>query len=214
MRVLAEETLSSTNVHFRNPVVDRQAAPSTQTPFTPHAGVTIASLELYTWTYTSGPSSASIWARRDIWRRASCGDVKLPDRHDRQTRRQPAIFIAARQFHESATTLTSEPSLFSLPTCSVEKAPPGHVQDTSSHPMTWSVQGLRKSLNYSGLTFLLFITYYFIYTPSKSNGGFQTASNSKGFKTVRNSRGFKTIGNNRGFKTAEKWLFTRESVIT
>jgi len=48
MHVLAEETLPSTNVHSGNPVADRQAAPSTQTPFTPHAGVTIASLELYT----------------------------------------------------------------------------------------------------------------------------------------------------------------------
>ena len=27
-----------------------------------------------------------------------------------------------------------------LPTCSTEHAPPRHVQDTSSHPMTWSVQ--------------------------------------------------------------------------
>jgi len=80
MHVPTEETLPSTNVHFGNPVADRQAPPTTQTPFTPHAGVTIASLELYTWTYTSGPSSTSIWTRRDIWRRASCGDVKLPDR--------------------------------------------------------------------------------------------------------------------------------------
>ena len=35
MRVLVEETLPSTNVHSGNPVADRRAVPSTQTPFTP-----------------------------------------------------------------------------------------------------------------------------------------------------------------------------------
>jgi len=48
MHVLAEETLPSMNVHSGNPVADRQVVPSTQTPFTPYAGATIASLELYT----------------------------------------------------------------------------------------------------------------------------------------------------------------------
>jgi len=58
-------------------------------------------------------------------------------------------------------------------------------------------------LDYSSATFLLFITYFFIYTPPKSNWGFQTIRNSGGLKTVRNSGGLKTTGNSGGFQTIE-----------
>jgi len=43
-----------------------------------------------------------------------------------------------------------------------------------------------KSLGYFDLQYLLFVTYFFIYTPPKSNGGFQTAGNSGGLQTVGN----------------------------
>ena len=49
------------------------------------------------------------------------------------------MFIATHHFHESATMLTPEPFISLLSTCSVEHAPHGHVPDTSSQSMTWSV---------------------------------------------------------------------------
>ena len=57
-----------------------------------------------------------------------------------EIRRQPTMFTIERQFHESATMLTSELFIFLLSTCSAEHAPHSHVLDTSSYPMTWSVQ--------------------------------------------------------------------------
>jgi len=64
------------------------------------------------------------------------------------------------------------------------------------------------SLRYFGSTFLLFVIYFFIYAPPKSNRSFQIARNNGGFQTVRNNevskncrkvnifQGFvKTVGN-------------------
>ena len=64
----------------------------------------------------------------------------IPPRSSCRQDQQPTMFTTGRQFHEPATMLTSERFISLLSTCSAEHAPHSHVQDTSSHPMTWSVQ--------------------------------------------------------------------------
>ena len=65
---------------------------------------------------------------------------------NRQTRRWQANLATTGHAHcrtpapWPATTLTPEPPIFPLLTCSAEHAPHSHVQDTSSHLTTWSVQ--------------------------------------------------------------------------
>jgi len=59
---------------------------------------------------------------------------------------------------------------------------------------------LRKSLDYFGSTFLLFITYFFIYALPRGNKDLKTVRNNRGFKTVGTNGGFQIVGSNGGFK--------------
>ena len=111
----------------------------------PHAGATIILLDLHVWTYSSEFRAALIKSAGKF------GDVLLATMSDhpvahRLARRCHTILVTTDHVRCSTplpramTILASEPLAFLCSTCSAKHAPRNHVLDTSSHPMTWSVQ--------------------------------------------------------------------------
>jgi len=100
-----------------------------------------------------------------LWRCQTTWSSLIYYVNETQPRRQPTMFTIERRFHESATMLTSELFIFLLSTCSVEHAQHSHVLDTSSHPMTWSVQIYLIFIYYNSyfFKFILFSIYYNLY---------------------------------------------------
>ena len=123
--------------------------PPTRSTFTPHVGVTIVLLNLLAWTYspepptaltkfTEKPGDVLLAAMSDhlIFHYLTCRWHTNPATTDYVHYRAPLPW--------TATMLTYEPFIFLLSTCPAEHAPHSHLLDTSSHPMTWSVQKSTK----------------------------------------------------------------------
>ena len=64
-----------------------------------------------------------------------------------------------------------------------------------------SIATVRKPLGYFGSTFLLFVTYFFLYAPLRSTGGLKTVENNRGLKIAGNNEGLETARNNGSFQT-------------
>jgi len=113
--------------------------------FMPHAGATLILLNLLAWNYSSeSPAAFTKFT-------GTCGDVLIAAMSDHPTfhhltSRCHTIPATTDHVHcstplsRATTILASEPLNFLLSTCFAEHAPHSHVLDTSSHPMTWSVQ--------------------------------------------------------------------------
>jgi len=96
--------------------------------------LTLPSLQQLQLSLPGDSAMCSLWRCQTTW-----SSITYHVDHT-QIRRQPTMFTIECQFHESATMLASELFIFLLSTYSAEHAPHSHVLDTSSYPMTWSVQ--------------------------------------------------------------------------